>query len=108
MWLKTVSPQAQYYSTQSLSCDLTGTHIVSCTVPNVYPCLVSHSHNLLCYSMRGSEGVCGYARLKAGSQYDDRVSFRSFRIVPFGRLMFELFTNYRSLVPFPSLQFTLC
>ena len=46
--------------------------------------------------------------LKAGSQYDDRVSFRSFRIVPFGRLTFELFINYRSLVPFPSLQFTLC
>ena len=31
----------------------------------------------------------------------------SFRIVPFGRLMFELFTNYHSLVPFPSLKFKL-
>ena len=41
--------------------------------------------------------------LKLGSQYDDRSLFRSFCIVPFGRLMFELLTNYRSLVPFPSL-----
>ena len=46
--------------------------------------------------------------LKLGSQYDNRLPFHLFRIVPFGRLMFELFTNYRSLVPFPSLQFTLC
>ena len=50
----------------------------------------------------------GVVIIKAGSQYDDRVSFRSFRIVPFGSLTFELFTNYRSLLPFPSLQFTLC
>ena len=47
--------------------------------------------------------------IKLGSQYyDDRLPFRSFRIVLFGRLMFELFTNYCSLVPFLSLLFTLC
>ena len=46
--------------------------------------------------------------IKLGSQYDDRLPFHSFCIVPFGHLMFELFTNYRSLVAFPSLQFTLC
>ena len=54
------------------------------------------------------EFIASCSSLKLGSQYDDRLPFRSFRIVPFGRLMFELFINYRSLVPFPSLQFTLC
>ena len=55
-----------------------------------------------------SRDLTSQQSIKLGSQYDDRLPFHSFRIVPFSRLMFELFTNYHSLVPFPSLQFTLC
>ena len=45
--------------------------------------------------------LCCRRRVKLGSQYDNRLPFHSFFIIPFGCLMFELFTNYRSLVPFP-------
>ena len=39
-----------------------------------------------------------HVEVKLGLQYDDRLPFRSFRIVPFGHLMFKLFTNYHLLV----------
>ena len=48
---------------------------------------------MLCYYY--GEHSC----LKAGSQYDDRLSFRSFCIIPFCLLTFKLFTNYCLLVP---------
>ena len=66
--------------------------------------LIKYAHVLICISVgKGSRHFSAFHyssnSIKAGSQYDDRISFH---IVPFRLLTFELFTNYHSLVQRPS------